>query len=140
MSGQEFVVGFLFAPDFGEVLLIEKDRPEWQAGLLNGLGGKVEPGEMPLAAMRREFREEAGLDVSGWELFCRRTGDWGVVHCFAATGDVRAARTVESEPVRVVPVRALPTLRTVPSVQWMVPLALDPERVAAVVTHRRDLR
>ena len=45
------------------VLLIRKKRPWWQAGLLNGVGGKIEEGETPLQAMRREFQEETGVDV-----------------------------------------------------------------------------
>jgi 8-oxo-dGTP pyrophosphatase MutT (NUDIX family) len=30
-----------------EVLLIEKQKPAWQRGKLNGVGGKIEPGENP---------------------------------------------------------------------------------------------
>jgi 8-oxo-dGTP diphosphatase len=71
---QEFVVGFLFSRCEQRVVLIEKNRPEWQAGLLNGPGGKIEPGETTLEAIRREFREEAGLDIPGWEHFCERRG------------------------------------------------------------------
>ena len=55
-----YVAGFLFSPDRSRVLLIRKNRPAWQAGKLNGLGGKIEPGETPPQAMRREFREEQG--------------------------------------------------------------------------------
>ncbi len=60
------VVGFLFSEDFSYVVLIEKSKPEWQAGRLNGVGGKIEEGEEPLDAMRREFKEEAGLDIQHW--------------------------------------------------------------------------
>lgn len=56
-----YVAGFMF--DGEKVALIRKNRPEWQAGLLNGIGGKIEEGERPLEAMRREFREETGRDV-----------------------------------------------------------------------------
>jgi len=61
---QEYVVGFAYTLD-DKILLIEKKRPEWQRGLLNGIGGKIEPGETCEEAMRREAKEEAGLDV-GW--------------------------------------------------------------------------
>ena len=41
----------------GRILLIEKKRG-LGAGKINGPGGKVEPGESPEAAARREFEEE----------------------------------------------------------------------------------
>ena len=40
------ILGFLF-DDKGNVALIRKHSPAWQAGRLNGLGGRVEHGETP---------------------------------------------------------------------------------------------
>jgi 8-oxo-dGTP pyrophosphatase MutT (NUDIX family) len=64
-----YVLGFAFG-SHGRVLLIRKERPAWQRGRMNGLGGKVESGETDAQAMRREFLEECGLDVpeNKWEL------------------------------------------------------------------------
>ena len=45
-----------------QLLLIRKRRGHG-AGLINAPGGKVEPGETPLACAVRETREEVGLDV-----------------------------------------------------------------------------
>jgi len=45
------------------VLLAIKDKPEWQRGKLNLVGGKIEPGESPSQAAIREVKEETGLDV-----------------------------------------------------------------------------
>jgi 8-oxo-dGTP diphosphatase len=59
-----YVVGFMFSMNRDGVLLIRKNRPEWQAGKLNGVGGKIEDGETPRAAMVREFREETGIHTS----------------------------------------------------------------------------
>lgn len=56
-----FVVGFAFTKDKKAVLLIKKNRPEWQKGLLNGVGGKVDLGETHKQAMIREGFEETGL-------------------------------------------------------------------------------
>ena len=36
----KYVVGFMFSPDKQFVALIRKNRPEWQAGKLNGIAGK----------------------------------------------------------------------------------------------------
>lgn len=46
-----------------KVLLVLKDRPAWQAGCLNLLGGKVEPGEDELQTALRELEEESGLKL-----------------------------------------------------------------------------
>lgn len=59
----EYVLGFCFGARLVTVLLIRKTRPEWQAGRLNGVGGKVKHGEAPAQAMEREFREETGCGV-----------------------------------------------------------------------------
>ena len=82
---QQYVCGFLFSVDRSRVLLIRKNRPAWQAGKLNGVGGKVEPGESIQKAMTREFREEAGLTLAEaqWQHVLTLTGpDW-TGHFFA---------------------------------------------------------
>lgn len=64
-----YVLGFAFIPRKGWVL-IRKNRPEWQAGKLNGVGGKIEQGETPEQAMAREFQEETGywLTPTEWRI------------------------------------------------------------------------
>lgn len=74
IKGQAYVVGFAF--DYlRRVWLIRKNRPEWQAGKLNGIGGKIEPNETSIEAMSREFMEEAGVlvPIKRWRLFHRET-------------------------------------------------------------------
>jgi 8-oxo-dGTP diphosphatase len=74
-----YVAGLLFSPSGEHVLLIRKNRPEWQRGKLNGIGGHIEDGEAPLAAMIREFKEETGMTVKNWKHFCNLVGkDWQV--------------------------------------------------------------
>lgn len=67
----QYVCGFAYVDD--NVILIRKKRPDWMAGLLNGVGGKLEDGEAPERAMSREFLEETGILVPVWRLFCTLT-------------------------------------------------------------------
>ncbi len=48
-----------------QTLMLERNAPpgELHAGRWNGLGGKFLPGESPEACLRREVREEAGIEV-----------------------------------------------------------------------------
>src|SRR5579875_1366427 len=65
MSIPTYVLGFAFNKEKTKVLLIRKNRPQWQAGLFNGIGGKIESYDvLPVKAMVREFIEETGLSTS----------------------------------------------------------------------------
>lgn len=63
-----YVCGLVYGPD-NTVVLIKKNRPDWQKGYLNGVGGKVEVNETPLDAMVREFNEECGVVIKEWKHF-----------------------------------------------------------------------
>lgn len=86
-----YVLGFAMSRS-GHVLMIEKKQgPSFNIGKLNGLGGKIEPGETPQEAMAREFREECGLSTKpvDWQCFrierhLQRSDQTSsvVIHCF----------------------------------------------------------
>ena len=63
-------LGYVTSPDGREVLMIRRDtRPgDIHFGYYNGLGGKLEPDEDVVTGMRREIREEAGLECGTVEL------------------------------------------------------------------------
>jgi len=93
----------VFAIRDGEILLIEKRRG-LGAGKVNGPGGRLEPGETPLAAARREFEEEVrahplGLVEQGTLRFQFVDGYALHVHVFRASGvEGEPAETAEALP------------------------------------------
>lgn len=124
---QHYVNGFLFSPDRQRVALIRKRQPAWQAGRMNGIGGKVEPGETSLEAMVREFEEEAGVSTlpDDWQHFVTLSGEGFVIRFYRAFSDrIDDVRTVEAEEVSVHPVDTLPE-RVLHNLRWLIPMALD---------------
>ena len=123
---REYVTGFLFDDHEELVVLVRKNRPEWQAGKFNGVGGKLEPGETPAEAMRREFREEAGVDVQEWTHFITIFGKDFKVHFFYAhTPLITQVKTMTDEMIMVYPVNAIGQDydEVVCNLRWLVPMA-----------------
>jgi 8-oxo-dGTP diphosphatase len=69
-------LGYILSPDHQRVLLVHRNRRpnDPQYGKYNGLGGKVAADEDVVACMRREIREEAGLECI--DLRLRGTISW----------------------------------------------------------------
>ena len=144
MSAPAYVIGFLFAPRYERVVLIEKRKPAWQAGLLNGVGGKIEPGETPEEAIARECAEECGvaLPAHGWSLIATELAAGGIgdgrrpTLYFLKVMSARAgtAHTCEAEKILLVEPHYLPR-NVIPNVRWLVPLALDPGVGALIRIH-----
>lgn len=96
-------LGFAF-DDLGRVALIQKNRPAWQAGHWNGIGGKEEPRDGTVyGCMEREFFEETGVYIPAidWTLVGIMTGKVGwKVHIFKTVSPaVREVRTMTDERV-----------------------------------------
>jgi 8-oxo-dGTP diphosphatase len=108
------------------VVLIKKERPAWQKGRLNGVGGKIEPGETPAVAIRREFIEEANLDVPNWKQFTTMSGaDWEI-HCFwATTNIIDDVKTMTDEKIEIREVDYLSWGdEVIQNLHWLIPMAI----------------
>lgn len=117
-----YVLGFLFSEDRESILLIKKDHPTWMAGKLNGIGGKIESGESSMDAIRRECREEIGLDISTWSMYaCMETLD-ARVDCFVAMGDIYDAIQCTDEEIFVLPSNRMPA-HALYNLPWLIPIA-----------------
>lgn len=123
----EYVLGFLFTSDFKQALLLRKAKPEWQKGLLNGIGGKIEKFDrFPLSAMHREFKEETSCNARFWSKFAIMCSDEWVVHCYASYLDqtrLTGYQGTEEEPVAAYEVDKLDTFQCVPNLLWLLPMA-----------------
>lgn len=136
MTKMNYVIGFVFDEDLTQVLLIEKLKPEFLKGLLNGIGGKIEPGEAVMSAMRREFEEEAGVPskADDWRMFLHLNSS-NNIDKFDLFGFLSfsnelfyEAKTMEAEPIGRYNVNDLPK-HVVPNLRWIIPLALDNHRI-----------
>lgn len=97
----KYVVGIVYNKE--NVLLISKKRPAWQAGMLNGIGGKIEPGENPLQAMIRECKEECNLDIEDWVAL--KTVSFGkdeTLTYFKAYSDMKGWKSLTDEEVVII--------------------------------------
>lgn len=63
---KRMTVGFIFHHELKKVLLIKKDHPRWQKGLLNGVGGgmELEDKDSYPECWVREVMEETGIKVN----------------------------------------------------------------------------
>jgi 8-oxo-dGTP diphosphatase len=128
MARQTYVCGFLFDRNFENILLIRKNRPEKQKGRLNGVGGKVEEGESFRQAMEREFREEAGITISGddWNECVELVGPDYEVNFYWYFGDLSEAKSMTDEPLEIHRVDSLIGNKDVlTNLKWIIPRCFD---------------
>jgi 8-oxo-dGTP diphosphatase len=128
---KEFVCGFAFDHKRDWVVLIEKKRPSWQAGRLNGVGGHIQTGETPLMAMEREFKEETGVHIPAihWEPVAVLKGpDWVVYFQCAFDDKANECKTVTDEKIWIVTPADIHQKRrweVMPNLRVLIPLAMD---------------
>lgn len=136
MKRKQYALGFAFSRDKESVVLIEKTKPDWQKGRLNGVGGKVEDGETPLDAMYREFEEETGVAIprpcededqvwNRWEHYTKLTFKEADVFVFRVfTNAVYQVKTTTEEKVDVYRVATIDD-SIIPNLRYLIPMALD---------------
>ncbi len=79
-------LGYVMSSDGQKTLLIHRNsrNNDFHLGKYNGLGGKLDPGEDVVAGLKREIREEAGLECEevklrgtiSWPGFGKNGEDW----------------------------------------------------------------
>lgn len=130
---QIYVLGFAFTHTMKSVVLIEKRKPAWQAGKLNGVGGKFENSDSNgHFAMSREFAEETGhiVEPELWHLFeIMRFKNGAIVYCYTVQlREGALVRTMEDEVVDAYPIddvngTLICELEIINNLNWLVPKA-----------------
>lgn len=122
----------LVSPSRESMLLIRKNRPDWQAGQLNIIGGHVEQNEDPKEAAIREVLEEVGffLDPDEVAPFCvldTLTPGPARVYFFVAEVECIHAFTqkTDEEPVVVDIDYVVDAPDVIPNLKYLVPMAVD---------------
>lgn len=127
---QQYVLGFLFNWERDRVVLINKTKPDWQAGKLNGVGGKIEKDETPAFAMVREFQEETGVltHSSHWIKVAVLQNQIAEMHVFAAVIDGALDRirpTTDEVPATFKVPSVIYNPRIIPNLRWIIPICLN---------------
>lgn len=139
VNGKNFyVVGFAFGPG-KRVALIRKTKPAWQAGKLNGVGGKVESSD-PSAyfAMAREFEEETSVKTQpeDWRLYLEIETDVSRVAFFSMMLTKEQFKNLKTTTDEQVLARFCDTLdwqEVLPNLRWSLPMATIANAIDGVV-------
>lgn len=132
-----YSLGFAFNNDGTKLVVITKNRPKWQAGRWNGVGGHVEEGESPKDCVVREFEEETGVFIHEREwrsltVFGGKdaTGDEFSVFTFSTFSDkIYDAVTKTDEPVSIIDVDLNEIRKNgISNLPWLIGLALDADQ------------
>ncbi|MDO5083597.1 MAG: 8-oxo-dGTP diphosphatase [Arachnia propionica] len=142
------VIGVLgYVRQGGRVLLVHRSRDgDDHRGKWIGLGGKLEPDEDVLSCLRRELREEAGIEVRSAELrgtiswpgFGSDGADWFGLVFVVDDFDGEPPERNDDGPLAWVPVAEVMDLPMWEGDRYFVPLVLDedPRPFHAVMPYR----
>ncbi len=140
---KQYCLGFVFSPE-GDACLLMKKKRSLYVGMWNGVGGANNPGEVAWSAMRRECREECGLDLDVWfhSADLVAADDSWIVNVFGArTPSIYDARTTTDEKIFIFPIPAIAALESAPHVPGLVSFTWDRIiRQAPIVTIKEQRR
>ncbi len=136
---EKISIGFLFSDKGDKVALMRRSylsvdgvlipseaKSNQETSLLTGIGGHIEFGETRHQAMQREFKEEAILDLPGWEIFAEIYEKEKEISFFRLFSDsIYQIKTGEDDVVSIYPTSLLKYHRLYPNLEFLIPLALE---------------
>ena len=126
---KKYTIGIYFDQSMENVLLILKNRPEWQKGLYNFPGGHTENHESPRECIIREFNEECGIITSrdSWKYIgvINNEGDYRVdIYTSIQTPYHGSVKTKTDEVVTWFDIRHLPENK-ISNISWLLQFAIN---------------
>ena len=123
---KDMVLGFIFSKDLKKVILIKKQKPDWQKNLLNGVGGHIKDEEKPFEAIKRKTLEEAGLDIDNWNLIATMNGEGWYLYIYTAFLPInQKIETKTDEEVSEYNIDEIGILNTLLNTKFLVYMCLD---------------
>lgn len=124
-----YTIGILFSWDLKEVLLILKDHPDWQRGLYNVPGGKIEGGEGWKNCIARQFKKECAINSNpeNWDFIGSILGKEYIVRIFTMVHNPELqgeAKSMTNEEVKWFNLQWLPD-NILCNLKWIIPYALN---------------
>ena len=105
------VVGII--TDNKEILLLRKNNPDWQKGLYNGIGGKVELNTTPLETIIKKCEEDLGINISNWRELDSEISSSGIEIVYFLTtlneGEIKKLQSQTDERAELFSINNLPT-------------------------------
>lgn len=146
----EYVLGFIFDQTNDRVILQVKDKPDWQYGRRNGIGGHVELHETYQQAMAREGIEETGQLFEWNKKFILTVGRDVNIHVFKVKADDKQLENViqysldkTNEPCHLHYWREnnaeyWKEYRLLNNLLWMIPLLADDNFISSPVICQKE--
>jgi 8-oxo-dGTP pyrophosphatase MutT (NUDIX family) len=125
----KYTIGIYFDNSLKRVVLMLKNRPNWQAGKFNFPGGHIETDEKGIDCVIREFKEECGIvtNIEDWRHIGLIRNQWNYeVEIFTGVQNAKHGelKTMEDQPVTWIDIDKLPK-NVVSNLSWLVPFALN---------------
>jgi len=127
---KKYTIGIIFNETCSKVLLILKNRPDWQKGLYNFPGGHIEKREIAEECVGREIQEECGLNIlyGQWEHIGTILNKENYkVEIFTTKYNPKyngKVKTMEDQEVSWFPIDSLPK-NLITNLTWLIPFAIN---------------
>jgi len=138
----KYTVVFIFNISCTKVMVILKNRPEWQRGCFNGIGGHMELNETPKQSIQREIFEETNLciDPENLKLFHVLNPPKVKVYFFKTFLSEFMMNTFKSktdERLSIFDINEfLQKPNIVSNLRWLIPMALDESHIESNSTSK----